>query len=262
MSDEEIPTVIGRRVTSAAEIDALPNPKAGDLRTAVHLESARRLAASGKAPVLGGLIGPFSLAGRIFGVSEALEATVADPELILSLLEKVTDFLVGYSRAFREAGAMGVIMAEPAAGLLSPRGLARFSAPFVNRILSEGSNRGFQRDPAQLRRENRPFPQGAGIGRFPVPFRPAHGYRGGAAAGRRQGHPGGQSRPERHIPRRHARVGVCRHRGPGKSGQALSQFHHVLRLRPAPRHPDPQPRSLLPGSQRQPDLFCTPQPIT
>ena len=137
MSDEEIPTVIGRRVTTAAEIEALPTPKAGDLRTAVHLETARRLVASGKAPVLGGLIGPFSLAGRIFGVSEALEATLTEPDLILSLLEKVTDFLVGYTRAFRETGAIGVIMAEPAAGLLSPRGLACFSAPFVKRIFSE-----------------------------------------------------------------------------------------------------------------------------
>jgi hypothetical protein len=29
---------------------------------------------------MGGLIGPFSLAGRIFGVSEALEATAAEPD--------------------------------------------------------------------------------------------------------------------------------------------------------------------------------------
>jgi len=134
MSDEEIPTVIGRLVTNSAEIAALPAPQPGDLRTAVHLESARLLVASGKAPVLGGLIGPFSLAGRIFGVSEALEMTASDPELILSLLEKVTDFLIAYTRAFGESGAMGVIMAEPAAGLLSPRGLGRFSAPFVKRI--------------------------------------------------------------------------------------------------------------------------------
>ena len=83
---------------------------------------------------MGGMIGPFSLAGRIFGVSEALEATVADPELILEMLEKATDFLAAYARAFRDLGAIGVIMAEPAAGLLSPRGLARFSAPFVRRI--------------------------------------------------------------------------------------------------------------------------------
>jgi uroporphyrinogen decarboxylase len=135
MYDEEIPTVIGRLVTDQIGINQLPRPCPGDLRTAVHLEAARLLAASGKAPVLGGLIGPFSLAGRIFGVSEALEATAAEPDMILTLLEKVTDFLLEYTQAFREAGAAGVIMAEPAAGLLSPRGLGKFSAPFVRRIV-------------------------------------------------------------------------------------------------------------------------------
>lgn len=137
MSDEEIPTVVGRLATSAAEIAALPAPQPGDGRTAVHLESARLLAATGKAPVLGGLIGPFSLAGRIFGVSETLEATLSDPDLVLQLLEKASAFLSAYLKAFRAAGAIGAIMAEPAAGLLSPRGLARFSAPFIRRILAE-----------------------------------------------------------------------------------------------------------------------------
>jgi uroporphyrinogen decarboxylase len=135
MYEEEIPTVIGRLVTDQTGINQLSRPCPGDMRTAVHLEAARLLAASGKAPVMGGLIGPFSLAGRIFGVSEALEATAAEPDMILTLLEKVTDFLLEYTQAFREAGAAGVIMAEPAAGLLSPRGLGKFSAPFVRRIV-------------------------------------------------------------------------------------------------------------------------------
>ncbi|NPV56100.1 MAG: methylcobamide--CoM methyltransferase [Anaerolineae bacterium] len=135
MEDDDIPTVIGRRAATAAEVAALPDPLPGDLRTAVHLETARRLVESGKAPVFGGCIGPFSLAGRIFGVSEALEATVLEPELVLTLLQKVTCFLSGYVGAFRETGAAGVIMAEPAAGLLSPRGLARFSAAFVKQIV-------------------------------------------------------------------------------------------------------------------------------
>jgi len=52
------------------------------------------------------------------GVSEALELTLADPELMEAVLEKSTAFLAGYARAFKEAGADGVIMAEPAAGLL------------------------------------------------------------------------------------------------------------------------------------------------
>jgi uroporphyrinogen decarboxylase len=135
MYEEEIPTVIGRLITDQAGINQLSRPCPGDMRTSVHLEAARLLAASGKAPVMGGLIGPFSLAGRIFGVSEALEATAAEPDMILTLLEKVTDFLLEYTQAFREAGAAGVIMAEPAAGLLSPRGLGKFSAPFVRRIV-------------------------------------------------------------------------------------------------------------------------------
>jgi uroporphyrinogen decarboxylase len=135
MYEDEIPTVIGRLAVDQDGINRLPAPCPGDLRTAVHLESARILASSGKAPVMGGLIGPFSLAGRIFGVSEALEATAAEPDLILTLLEKATDFLLEYTLAFREAGAAGVIMAEPAAGLLSPRGLSRFSAQFVRRIV-------------------------------------------------------------------------------------------------------------------------------
>jgi uroporphyrinogen decarboxylase len=136
LTDDEIPTVIGRRVTSLEEIQSLPAPQAGDKRTAVHLESARILVQkSGGVPVLGGLIGPFSLAGRIFGVSEALELSLAEPEMLLVLLDKAATMLEGYARAFRQAGASGVIMAEPAAGLLSPRGLARFSAPFVKRII-------------------------------------------------------------------------------------------------------------------------------
>jgi len=144
MSDEEIPTVTGRRATTLEEILALPDPEPGDLRTRVHLESARRLVAQANGtPVLGGLIGPFSLAGRIYGVSEALEASVGEPDLLLCLLEKVTRFLSAYTRAFREAGVSGVIMAEPAAGLLSPRGLARFSAPFVKQIVESAQNKEF-----------------------------------------------------------------------------------------------------------------------
>ncbi len=138
MDDDEIPTVVGRRVTSAEEVAALAVPPAGSGRSAVHLETAARLVRQQNGcPVLGGVIGPFSLAGRLFGVSEALELSLADPEILEALLNKVADFLTAYVLAFREQGAAGVIMAEPAAGLLSPRGLARFSSTFVRRIIQQ-----------------------------------------------------------------------------------------------------------------------------
>jgi uroporphyrinogen decarboxylase len=138
VSDEEIPTVVGRAVSNADEIRGLPDPRPGDARTWVHLESARILASkAGRTPVIGGLIGPFSLAGRIFGVGEALELTVIEPETIVPLLEKVTRFLIEYAKAFRDTGASGILMAEPAAGLLSPGGLAEFSSVYVRKIVHE-----------------------------------------------------------------------------------------------------------------------------
>ena len=138
VSEAEMPTVVGRLVTSLEEVKALPVPGVGAGRTRVYLEAARQLAAVGSRegiPMLGGMIGPFSLAGRLFGVSEALEISVTDPQTLVALMEKVTPFLVDYALAFRQAGAAGVIMAEPAAGLLSPRGLGQFSAPYVKCIV-------------------------------------------------------------------------------------------------------------------------------
>lgn len=135
MPEDEVPTVLGRLVVNLAQAEALHVPHAGDKRTAVHLETVRLLSRTGTTPVLAGCIGPFSLAGRLFGVSEALEATVLDPDVLTRLLEKSTQFLIEYATAFREAGAFGIIMAEPVAGLLSPRSLGKFSSPYVRQII-------------------------------------------------------------------------------------------------------------------------------
>ena len=131
-SDTEVPAVTGRLVTDLEQAKRLGVPQPGDKRTAVHLEAVRGLRAlPGHPLVLGGCIGPFSLAARLVGVSEALELTLADPDLMHVVLEKSAAFLTDYLRAFRSAGANGVIIAEPAAGLLSPRGLAAFSSAYL-----------------------------------------------------------------------------------------------------------------------------------
>jgi uroporphyrinogen decarboxylase len=134
-SENEIPTVTGRLVTNLEQAQKLSIPHPGDKRTSVYLETVRRLRRlSDKPLVLGGCIGPFSLAARLVGVSEAMEMTVTEPDLMQALLEKCTAFLMAYVRAFREAGADGVIMAEPAAGLLSPRGMSRHSSGYIKQI--------------------------------------------------------------------------------------------------------------------------------
>lgn len=135
-SDDEVPTVIGRRATSLQEIEGLPRPIPGKGRTSVYLDTVRCLREKSEdRPVMAGMIGPFSLAGRLFGVSECLLATAMEPDLVESLLEQTTAFLLSYAQAMKAAGADGVLIAEPTAGLLSPKALGMFSSTRIRRIV-------------------------------------------------------------------------------------------------------------------------------
>jgi len=51
------------------------------------------------------------------------------------VLEKTTEFLINYAKAYKEAGVNGIIIAEPAAGLLSPDMCEEFSSKYVKQIV-------------------------------------------------------------------------------------------------------------------------------
>lgn len=137
MDEDEIPTVIGRKLKTVEEIGDLYVPDPNSKRALVQIQTVEDLLRETGLPVLGSSIGPFSLAGRLFGLSELMELTMTEPEMVEKLIEKVTGFLIQYLLAFRSAGASGVVMAEPAAGLLSPRSLSRFSAKYIKRMADE-----------------------------------------------------------------------------------------------------------------------------
>jgi uroporphyrinogen decarboxylase len=145
MTDTEIPSVPGRLVTNEAEIDRLTVPRVGAGRTEVYLEAVRRLAGGpGRPLVLAGMIGPFSLAGRLFGVGDSLTETIDCPAMIHALIEKATAFLTAYAEAFKRAGARGVIVAEPTAGLISPRAAIEFSSAYLRRIIAAVADERFE----------------------------------------------------------------------------------------------------------------------
>lgn len=136
VSDDEVPTVVGSIVNDEEEADALVVPEVGAGRTKLYLE------AMGKAtklitdrPVFAGSIGPFSLAGRLMDVSEAMIYCYEEPDMVHTVLEKVTDFLIRYINAYKETGANGVVVAEPLAGLLSPDLEEEFSAAYMKKIV-------------------------------------------------------------------------------------------------------------------------------
>lgn len=135
-SDEEVPAVIGSIVSDEGEAEALAVPAVGTARTGLYVE------ALGKAvkkitdrPVFAGVIGPFSLAGRLLDVSEAMVYCYDEPDMVHTVLEKCTAFLIAYIREYRRVGADGVVIAEPLGGLLSPALALEFSTDYVKKIV-------------------------------------------------------------------------------------------------------------------------------
>ena len=131
----EVPTVLKGIIDDIEDVESIAVPKIGDGRTAICIEGVKKAKEIiTDKPVFCGVIGPYSLAGRLFDMSELMIACFEEPEKVKVLLSKVTEFLTNYIKAFKEVGADGVIMAEPAAGLLSSDFAEEFSMPFVNQI--------------------------------------------------------------------------------------------------------------------------------
>ena len=136
VSRDEVPTVVGAIVSEEEEADALEIPAVGAGRTGLCVEAIRQATLKiTDRPVLAGIIGPYSLASRLMDVSEAMIYCYEEPDMVHNVLEKCTAFLVEYCRAFRDAGANGVVMAEPLVGLLSPNLAKEFAHPYAKQLI-------------------------------------------------------------------------------------------------------------------------------
>ena len=135
-SEEEVPTVTGRLVHDEDEANALEVPPVGAARSGLYVDSIRKACRRiTDRPVFAGMIGPFSLAARLLDVSEIMMDCYDEPDMVHTVMEKCTAFLIEYAKAYREAGANGIMMAEPVAGLLSPSLEEEFAAPYVKKII-------------------------------------------------------------------------------------------------------------------------------
>ena len=134
--EKEVPAVIDVLVNSVEDVAALPVPPVGAGRTGTYID-AIRLAAQKitDRPVFAGIIGPFSLAGRLVGVSNIMLYCYDEPEFVNAIMKKTSEFLIEYALAYKATGAAGVVMAEPLTGLLSPALAREFSHPFVKQIV-------------------------------------------------------------------------------------------------------------------------------
>lgn len=131
----EVPTVIGALLANPQDAETLQVPPVGAGRTGQYVKAVQDACTLiTDRPVFAGVIGPYSLAGRLMGVSDIMINCYEEPMAVHQTLQKATDFLTAYIKAFKEAGANGVVIAEPLAGLLSPQLAEEFSEPYVLKL--------------------------------------------------------------------------------------------------------------------------------
>ena len=134
--EDEIPSVTGHMLNSVEDIHRLEVPSLRAARVPEYIKAnviAHREISD--RPVFAGCIGPFSLAGRLYDMSEIMMLIYSDPEAAHELLEKCTLFILKYVAALKATGVEGVLMAEPAAGLMSNDDCKTFSSSYVKRII-------------------------------------------------------------------------------------------------------------------------------
>ncbi len=135
-SDIAVPAVSSRLLPDVESIYQLQVPSLSAGRIPAYLK-ANLLAARAiqDRPLFAGCIGPFSLAGRLYDMSEIMMLIYENPDAAHTLLQKCTDFIEKYCQALKQTGANGVMMAEPAAGLMSNDDCLEFSSQYVKRIV-------------------------------------------------------------------------------------------------------------------------------
>lgn len=145
LSDDAVPAVSGRLLNSTEDIECLQVPSLHAGRVPQYLKAnllaAKSISQMGKGrggrPLFAGCIGPFSLAGRLYDLSDIMVLIYEQPKAAHTLLAKCTQFIAKYCQALKQTGANGVLMAEPAAGLLSDDDCRVFSSQYVRQIVEQ-----------------------------------------------------------------------------------------------------------------------------
>lgn len=127
----------------------IPNPLQTG-RMPVNIEVARRIVKEleDEIPVRGAVSGPFSLAVTLFGVEEIFILAVNDPDELTKVLQKCSDVIQEYGKAFIDTGS-GIIVFDSQAtpDLISPSMYRKLILPFHKQLIDRFKNMGCEHVP-------------------------------------------------------------------------------------------------------------------
>lgn len=91
----------------------------------------------------GGCFGPLTVTSDILGVENCTRLAIRQPEILYTVLDHVTDYMVTLAQAEQNLGADAFWIAEPLASLFAPRLFTPLSGRYVKRIFDSIDIPGF-----------------------------------------------------------------------------------------------------------------------
>ena len=135
---EQQPSVVGHTVSVPEDVTRLKDFKfGGNTRADRIIESIRILKSKygDDLPIIGSMIGPFSLAQHLNGDNWFMGLMTDDP-VVQPLIDMTTDFCVKYAQEMVKAGACCIVIIDPTASyeLLGDEFYAKFAIPYHKKI--------------------------------------------------------------------------------------------------------------------------------
>jgi [methyl-Co(III) methylamine-specific corrinoid protein]:coenzyme M methyltransferase len=132
------PSVVGHVISSAEDAEKLKGYDLNKGRIETVLKALEKLAAKygDELPIMGSMIGPFSLAQHLTGDSWFMDI-MTNEEYGLKIMEFTTEFNVAYAKAMVEAGADTMVIIDPTASyqLIGAQFYEKFVVPFHKEIV-------------------------------------------------------------------------------------------------------------------------------
>ena len=96
-----------------------------------------------KAVVMGSIVGPFSVAANLVGISALLKASLKKPDSIVPYIGAAMETAIQYANAVIEAGAEAIVIEDMMASLdmISPRTYRALAAPYEKKVIDSVANR-------------------------------------------------------------------------------------------------------------------------
>lgn len=135
ISERDFPKLGAPIFSDIGELADLKIPLIENEVTSPLIEAVRLAAPNLHKPLIVGATGPYTLCSVLNGSENFMMNCMLEPDAVHEVLDRITEYLIEYIRAYKEAGASGVILAEPSASMVSPNMMAEFSNRYVERII-------------------------------------------------------------------------------------------------------------------------------